>query len=99
DPFANILTGGDISLYPACFETFTRDAIVGGAEVHVATLGPDAEDIIGVGLWYGPGQSFGATERQQAVHDELFFSKCTEELKKWWLENVRARTAHTGMYR
>ncbi|KAG6894942.1 hypothetical protein C0992_003849, partial [Termitomyces sp. T32_za158] len=48
--------GGDRSLLRPDFEFWVCDALLGG-EVHVATLGPEVNDIIGVAVWYGPGKS------------------------------------------
>lgn len=45
---------------PQKFETNVRAAAVGG-EIHVASIGPEVEDIVGVGVWYGPGQESMAT--------------------------------------
>ncbi|KAG6807844.1 hypothetical protein H0H92_006223 [Tricholoma furcatifolium] len=91
DPFTDVLVGGDRSLVPFNLESAIRDALIGG-EVHVAALGPEVDSIIGVAVWYGPGQSAGATERQRAVQQEVFFSKCNEELRKWWLGNFLSST-------
>ncbi|KAH0582615.1 hypothetical protein H2248_010543 [Termitomyces sp. 'cryptogamus'] len=85
DPFTNFLVGGDWSLVRPNFEFCVRAALLGG-EVHIATLGPEVHDIIGVTVWYGPGQSPGSTEEQREVGSKVFFSKCPEELRKWWLE-------------
>jgi hypothetical protein len=60
DPFSTVLLGGDLSLAPAEFDAQIRATLIGGA-VHALMLGPAAEDIVGVALWYPPGKSLFAT--------------------------------------
>ncbi|KAF8074749.1 hypothetical protein FPV67DRAFT_1665498 [Lyophyllum atratum] len=61
--------------------------LVGGGEVHVASLGPEVNNIVGAAVWYGPGQVSMSTEEQREVGSKKFFAKCPEELKKWWREH------------
>ncbi|KAG6868195.1 hypothetical protein C0993_006408 [Termitomyces sp. T159_Od127] len=60
DPFSALTVGGDWSLARPKFEAGVRTGLLDG-EVHVATLGPEVKDIIGVAIWYGPGHSPGST--------------------------------------
>ncbi|KAF8074748.1 hypothetical protein FPV67DRAFT_1726249, partial [Lyophyllum atratum] len=86
DPFTDILVGGDRSLVRPQFE-FNIHACSLGGELHVASIGPATEDIVGVALWYGPGQDSMTTEEQREVGSDWFFAQCSEELKKWWFEH------------
>lgn len=49
-----------MSLVPEELEANARAAALGG-EIHVATTGPDVGDIVGVAIWFGPGQGSMAT--------------------------------------
>lgn len=60
DPLVDFISGGDDSLVPQKFEADVREAAVGG-EIHVASIGPEVGDIVGVAIWYGPGQELMAT--------------------------------------
>ncbi|KAF5383783.1 hypothetical protein D9615_003711 [Tricholomella constricta] len=86
DPFTDFLVGGDRTLVPAKFESSVRAASMGG-EIHVASLGPTINDIVGTAVWYGPGQISMSTEEQREMASKVFYSKCPEELKSWWHEH------------
>lgn len=77
--------GGDRSLVPANFESNIRAAAIGG-EIHVASFGPEIDDIVGAAIWFGPGQASMSTEEQREVGSKRFFALCPDDLKKWWLE-------------
>ncbi|RDB15772.1 hypothetical protein Hypma_003725 [Hypsizygus marmoreus] len=87
DLFTTMLHGGDKALVHLRFETFVHAAAIGG-QIEVATLGPQVEDIVGVAVWYGPGQSSSATEQQREVGVRRFLAALPEDLKKWWLEHL-----------
>lgn len=68
DPFTNILAGGNLELAPHQLGANVRAALIGG-QVHVITLGPKPEDIVGVALWYAPGSS--------AFSRRVVYTECT----------------------
>lgn len=49
-----------MSLVPLELGENVRAAAIGG-EIHVATVGPKPEDIVGAAIWFAPGQSSMST--------------------------------------
>lgn len=49
-----------MSLVPLELGANVRAAAIGG-EIHVATVGPEPEDIMGAAIWFAPGQSSMST--------------------------------------
>lgn len=49
-----------MSLVPLELGANVRAAAIGG-EIHVATVGPEPEDIVGAAIWFAPGQSSMST--------------------------------------
>ncbi|KAF8198633.1 hypothetical protein BJ912DRAFT_31558 [Pholiota molesta] len=85
DPFSTVLLGGDLSLAPAEFDAQIRATLIGGA-VHTLMLGPAAEDIVGVALWYPPGKSLFATAEARAAGWDQFLASIPESTRTWWTE-------------
>ncbi|KAG6837172.1 hypothetical protein H0H93_013762 [Arthromyces matolae] len=83
DAFGRV--GGDWSLLRSQFEFLVREAALGGW-IDVAL---ENEDIVGVAVWFGPGQLAGLTADQRDMAFKIFFSKCPQELQKWWAEHMQ----------
>ncbi|RDB15005.1 hypothetical protein Hypma_003724 [Hypsizygus marmoreus] len=85
DPFTDFLTGGNRSLVRPQFAANARAAALGG-EIEVATLGLQPSDIVGVGIWFGPGQAPMSTQEQREAGWDAFITNLSADLNKWWLE-------------
>ncbi|KAH9477741.1 hypothetical protein JR316_0009968 [Psilocybe cubensis] len=85
DPFTNILVGGNMDLEPLQLGANIRAALIGG-QVHVITLGPQPEDIVGVALWYPPGSSSFSSEEERAAGWNQFLEAAPDDLRKWWTD-------------
>ncbi|KAF4616674.1 hypothetical protein D9613_008620 [Agrocybe pediades] len=85
DPFTSILLGGHLELAHAELLANVRAALIGG-QVHVITVGPSAQDIIGVAVWYPPGSSVFASEEERSVGWNQFLETVPLWLKNWWMD-------------
>ncbi|KAJ3534130.1 hypothetical protein NMY22_g7059 [Coprinellus aureogranulatus] len=67
-----------------------------GGTIHIAVLptasaeGSKEDDvlgkIVGVAVWFAPGQSINTIEEQRAAGWNAFMDAVSEETKRWWLE-------------
>ncbi|KAF9041359.1 hypothetical protein BJ165DRAFT_1530091 [Panaeolus papilionaceus] len=89
DPFTDTLLGGDLSLSSLQLGANIRAAVIGG-EVHVLSVGPEVDDIVGVAIWYPPGTSDISdnlcSEEERAVGWNEFLEKLPTSLKDWWMD-------------
>ncbi|PPQ64457.1 hypothetical protein CVT24_008467 [Panaeolus cyanescens] len=85
DRFSAVLLGGDLSLSSLQLAANIRAAIIGG-EVHVLSVGPAVEDIVGVAIWYPPGTSGFASEEERDAGWNQFLDVIPSSLKDWWLK-------------
>jgi hypothetical protein len=91
DPFGAILVGGNTSLSPIQLRATVAAANIGGT-IHVATL-PSSEageedKIVGVAVWFAPGQSLNSTVEQRSAGWDAFMDVVDDETRRWWLEYV-----------
>ncbi|GLB43426.1 hypothetical protein LshimejAT787_1303270 [Lyophyllum shimeji] len=89
DGLHNFLVGGDTSLVPTKFEANVRATLAGG-EVYVASLGTEANDIVGAITCHGPGQKPNSTDEARAAN-EVFLSKLPDAHREWWSEHLAPR--------
>ncbi|KAJ2912913.1 hypothetical protein MD484_g7497, partial [Candolleomyces efflorescens] len=85
DPFSSIVVGGYTDRADIVFIQSRQSvaaAAIGGT-IHV--LKADGE-IVGVAIWFGPGQSLNSTEQQRAAGWNEFMRIAPDDLRSWWVD-------------
>ncbi|TFY83145.1 hypothetical protein EWM64_g866 [Hericium alpestre] len=98
DKTVDCLVGGDQSLVDPLFRAMIRATTAGG-EFYVVVN--HSEKILGLGLWFGPGEDLFSTEEQRKLGFNDFFGRLSPEAQKWWTETYPAKvgeflTHHLG---
>ncbi|KAJ7131902.1 hypothetical protein C8R43DRAFT_1133570 [Mycena crocata] len=80
--FFNDELDGDDSLVPELLGAYTKAGLVGG-QVYFAENLLDG-DIIGVAIWFGPGQKSLGTPGQRAAGWDPLMARLSPKCRSWW---------------
>ncbi|KAF8583588.1 hypothetical protein K439DRAFT_1661199 [Ramaria rubella] len=82
--------GGDKSLVPVLLKTHVTAALIEG-EVYVAEM--EEKGIVGVAVWFGPGQKFLDTGAQRSAGWDQLMRRLDKKYSSWWDYYVEAYNA------
>ncbi|KAJ6517228.1 hypothetical protein C8R47DRAFT_1062920 [Mycena vitilis] len=77
--------GEDPALVSEYLGAYLKAGLVGGAEGgHVYFAENEDKDIVGVTVWFPPGQTAMGSEEQRAAGWNQLMSKLSKETQEWW---------------
>ncbi|KAE9393404.1 hypothetical protein BT96DRAFT_1023062 [Gymnopus androsaceus JB14] len=82
DIAAKVFTGGDASLDESMWKAMIRAGFHSGA-VYVSSDGAESNEIMSIGVWFGPGEVLYATEEQRSLGFNDFFHKIVPKYQEW----------------
>jgi len=65
-----------------------------GGQIHIVRIGPARQDIVGVALWFPPGQSVFSTEEQRSAGWNQFLVMIPKELRTFWTDHFAPTVQH-----